>query len=319
MIKEWGRGSPLIVAEISCNHMGIERNAHALVEAAALAGADAVKFQLFDPDCMAAPLGSSAHVLSSGPWEGFSLWDLYNRAKTPREWLPALYERAEALALMPFCSVFNVQDIEFLESINNSVYKIASPEAEMIDLVEACLWTGKPVFVSEGVTDYWQGHSGITSLACVSEYPTKADSYGFLRHKGLKTEWGLSDHSRDVSVWCAAAALGAEVIEAHLMLDGDESRESLDYGHSLTVKEFGMLARAARTAASLSVFAARKPNIEFRRRWCASHALKKGEPLRDNVVALRCRQGMPASADPNRFRATQDINAFDPIEYGMFE
>jgi N-acetylneuraminate synthase len=319
MVKKWGRGEPLIVAEISCNHMGDEELAHELVEAAAMATADAVKFQLFSPGSMAAPLGSEDHVLSSGPWAGLSLWELYERAETPVEWLPALYERARALNLIPFSSVFDPADIPILESLNNPIYKIASPEAEVHDLVNACLDTGKPVFISEGVTTIWRNQGGVTSMACVSQYPAMPDAYGFKHHKDLTSPWGLSDHSRDVSVWCAAAALGAEVIEAHLMLDKREDYTPFDFGHSLTVNEFGMLARAARTAAGLGVFVPRKPDIEFRRRWCASRSLNKGDSLRDNVVALRCRDGMPASADPSEFKASQDIPVFSPIKYGMFE
>src|SRR4051812_14223469 len=104
---------PFIVAEISANHLGSIVRAVELVHAAANAGADAVKFQLFDP----AKMAPADLVIADGPWAGRNARELYAEAMTPREWMPILFEAAHEQGIEAFSSVFDVDGLAYLESI----------------------------------------------------------------------------------------------------------------------------------------------------------------------------------------------------------
>src|SRR5688500_12972458 len=102
-----GPGHPaFIIAEISCNHRGSLEHARQLVHAAKDAGADAVKFQCYVPAEMTVQSDHPAYRMTSGPWAGRTLWDLYTEAHTPREWFPELFELARELGIIAFASVF---------------------------------------------------------------------------------------------------------------------------------------------------------------------------------------------------------------------
>jgi N-acetylneuraminate synthase len=239
---------PFVVAEISCNHLGRKDWALWLIREARDAGADAVKFQLYTPDDMAEKDGPP---LTSGPWAGRTLYDLYTEAMTPRDWFLELFALARECGLIPFTSVFNPADIPFLESLNCPAYKIASAEIGWLDLIQACAATGKPVILSTGMADQGDGEGEITRavdaadlspvalLHCVSAYPTAirdANLWNLKRLRGYPVATvGISDHSLGDIVPIAATALGACVIEKHLMLP---ETHPLDEGHSLTPDQF---------------------------------------------------------------------------------
>jgi len=123
-----------IVAEISGNHGGSIENAYRLIRAASKAGADAVKFQCFDPARLAARRAKRADVLALAG--GVPLIDLYRKIWTPIEWFPSLIHVAGEFALDWFSSVFDPIDVELLESLGCPRYKIAAFE------------TGKPIIMS---------------------------------------------------------------------------------------------------------------------------------------------------------------------------
>src|SRR5690606_5745404 len=159
--------------------------ARALVRAAAEAGADACKFQVYDPADLTLDTDHPAYRLTAGPWAGRTLHELYAEAQTPREWLPELFDLARASGLVPFASVFSLDGLAFLETLDCPAYKIASAEVECAELVEAVAATGKPVILSDGVADEamvlrMAGHvprHHRAILRCVAEYPADAASY----------------------------------------------------------------------------------------------------------------------------------------------
>jgi sialic acid synthase SpsE len=255
---------PFIVAEISANHLGSMARAFRLVDAAKWAGADAVKFQTFtvkglvaDPDA----------VLSSGPWAGRSLGDLYAEAMTPRSWHQPLFEYARSISIEPFSTPFTPDDVDFLEELGCPRYKIASFELVDHELISYATRTGKPMVMSTGMATEWEigdavhaarGCQDLTLLKCTSAYPaTPADAnlaagaalggYTFGRI-AMGTKWGLSDHTLGIAVPVAATALGAVMIEKHLTLRRKDGGP--DAAFSLEPEEFKAMVDACRDAAA---------------------------------------------------------------------
>lgn len=245
--RDIGRGQPpYIVAEMGANHAGSLDLAQGIIRAASVAGADAVKIQVYDPAKLAAARGGADKVLASGLWAGRSLGDLYHAAHTPREWLPALFKTAEVEGITLFASVFEPEDVDALEAFDCPAYKIASAEIARTDLIRHAAATGKPLIISTGMGD---GHDVSAALAaaygtdvallhCVSEYPCpmrRANLRRILDMRyvyGPKVEIGYSDHTAVPAAAVAAVALGASIIEVHV--EGSWSRMGLDAAFALT-------------------------------------------------------------------------------------
>jgi len=269
----------LIVAEISCSHEGDYSKALQLIDAAADAKADYVKFQLFTPDDMTLDSDDPRFTLQSGPWKGRKLYDLYAEAMTPREWFPDLFAYAREKGIKPFTTVCNPNDIEFLESLDCPMYKVASAELPWLDLVRACAEPGKPVVLSTGMaTDNEIGNAvwaarptcnTVYPMHCVSGYPTPVEQMRLGRMDDLKV-WGrvgLSDHSRGSLAATLAVALGAEMIEKHIMLPWPN--KSLDRDFALEPAEFRSFVhdvRQAEKALAPSACPAEEHSHGFKRR-----------------------------------------------------
>lgn len=246
---------PFIIAEVSANHNGSIDRALQIVQEAAKAGADAVKFQTFMPENMAIP----EYILENGPWEGRGLISLYEEGQTPYEWHEELFGYASQLGLIPLSSPFDSNSVEFLDSIGCQMYKIASFELVDLDLVGQVSRTGKPVIMSTGVSDHHEiraavaiarknGCEDLTLLHCVSSYPTPIEDVNLRTMEALKRfgcKVGISDHTMGTTVSVAATALGAEVIEKHLTLRRVDG--GLDSGFSMEPDEFKLLVDDCRT------------------------------------------------------------------------
>jgi sialic acid synthase SpsE len=135
-----------IVAEIGGNHGGKLENALRLIEAAADAGADAVKFQCFEPYPLAFRRAKNPQVLALAGNQ--TLVDLYTQIHTPKAWFPLLIEHAKKNRLAWFSSVFSPEDVDFLEWFDCPRYKISAFEMLDTDIIEAVKETGKPIVLS---------------------------------------------------------------------------------------------------------------------------------------------------------------------------
>lgn len=265
--REIGPGHPIfIVAELSCNHAGSLQKAHQLVEAAANAGADAIKLQTFEPAALAEKRdfgGFGQQALIGTPWEGRSLLDLYTEAHTPREWHGELFAHAASLGMIGFSSAFSEEAVYFLAHIAGSpTIKLSAYEDQDRGLWTAALTSGLPVIAS--VKPYFDASKlreqiGTTPsdqlalLHCVSKYPARCEdmslSPSLKRLAALGHVYGLSDHTVCPDTAILAVALGASVIEVHLMLYGqDYEKPPLDAGHSWVPRGFDDLVRAIRHA-----------------------------------------------------------------------
>lgn len=251
---------PWIIAEISANHLGSFDRALKLIDVAEKAGADAVKFQLYDPDKMA-PEG---YFLQDGPWKGRGARDLYREAMTPAEWFEDLFHYARARGIEPFSSVFDLEGLELLERLGCERYKIASFELVDERLIRAVAKTGKQVILSTGMATFeeianavcWvrlsQGSQAQPMvLKCTSGYPAPIAEANLAAMADLREKLGcpigLSDHTPGYAVAVAATALGAEVIEKHLTLARADGGP--DAAFSMEPLEFDLMVTNCRMAA----------------------------------------------------------------------
>ena len=278
-----------IVAEIGASHGGSLENALSLVDKAAEAGADAVKFQCFEAEQMAIP----GYVIQSGPWMGRGLIDLYRDAQTPKEWFPHLYARAKEKSLVAFASPFHADDVEFLQSIGNPIYKIASFELVDLELISLVASTNRPVFISTGMADQNEierailaaGKCDLTLLYCVSAYPTPLNKVNLLTMQALAEygKFGLSDHSLGSVVPVCATALGASVIEKHICLD----RDCLDGGFAMLPGEFRSMVDSVRDASKILGAPRFGGDKTLRRSMYWARDIAKGETITRDMIDVK--------------------------------
>ncbi len=246
----------LYIAEVSANHLGSLARAKEIVSSAAAAGATAVKFQTYTAETMTLDLDKFSVKEDHPLWGGRRLYDLYQEACTPWSWHKELFDLARSLNVVPFSSPFDVSAIEFLESLNASMYKIASLETGDHRLIRAAAETGKPLIISTGATEWEEicelvevvratGNQDLTLLVCTSSYPSDPRESHVSRMKTLRDHFGckvgLSDHTLGTGVSLAAIALGASAIEKHLTLRRSDG--GADGAFSMEPEEFANLVR----------------------------------------------------------------------------
>ncbi len=246
---------PFIIAEMSGNHNQSLERALAIVDAAAEAGAHALKLQTFKADDMTLDIAAGEFMANpDGPWRGKTLHAVYRLAETPWEWHAPLFERCRERGLVPLSSPFSSAAVDFLESLDCPAYKIASFENTDTRLIRHAAATGKPLIISTGMATLAEldecvrtareaGCANLVLLKCTSSYPAEpADSH--LRtiphmRELFACEVGLSDHTLGIGAAVASVALGATVIEKHFTLSRAEG--GVDAAFSLEPDEFARL------------------------------------------------------------------------------
>lgn len=234
--------TPRLVAEISNAHNGSFDRALRLIAAAKVAGCDFVKLQCYTPDELVALRGDG---LAPEPWgsDGWTMHNLYEHARTPLAWFPALFAYAHQLQIPMFSSVFGPESLDVLESCGCQAYKIARLDNQHQSLIEMCRATGKPVIVSADILAGGYPTNNIL-LACPPGYPqTQLDlrSYDFRDMGGTD---GFSYHGTDPLAPVIAASCGAALIEFHLHLKDEPS--ALETNISLTEVDAFWMAQSIR-------------------------------------------------------------------------
>lgn len=254
---------PFIIAELSGNHDQSLDKALAMVDAAAAAGASAIKLQTYTADSMTLDLHHAEFVIqdSNNLWHGKSLYSLYQQAMTPWQWHKPLFEYANQLGLLAFSSPFDLKAVEFLQQLDVPCYKIASFENSDHALLTAVAKTGKPVILSTGMATQAElaesievlranGCRDLILLKCTSHYPADPVDANLLTIPHLAAlfdcQVGLSDHTAGIGVAVASVALGATVIEKHFVLDRAEG--GVDAEFSLQPDEFNALVTECKRA-----------------------------------------------------------------------
>ncbi|MEK7477839.1 MAG: N-acetylneuraminate synthase family protein [Patescibacteria group bacterium] len=240
-----GKNEPVfIIAEIGINHNGDPKIARALIDKAAEAGVDCVKFQMRDLDSL------YGNTSSSNPTENLGtqyLLDVLSKTYLPPEEIFSLFAYAEAKGLFPLCTPFDIASAKRLSDYGVTAYKTGSPDFTNHDLLRAIAARGKAIIVSTGMSDEREikatnwllrrlGAKYIL-LHCNSTYPTLFQDIQLRFMNRLGTAiYGYSGHERGIHVAIAAVARGAKVVEKHITLDRDMAGP--DHKASLLPEEF---------------------------------------------------------------------------------
>lgn len=227
----------LLIAEISANHDRDLAQALALVDVAADAGWDCLKLQTYTADSLT--MKSDHPSMRIDPvWGARTLHELYESAAMPMEFHEPLFTKARDRGLIPFTSVYDPRDLDFLEALGCEVYKIASFEMTYHDLLAATAATGKPIIISTGMANDTEieaalavldakGARDVILLHCCSSYPAPLDEINLSAILGMERTFGrpvgFSDHTIGSLAPLTAVAMGAVAIEKHYTNDPDRS------------------------------------------------------------------------------------------------
>ncbi len=248
-------GSPCrIVAELGTSHNGSLDRAFRLVDAAAEAGADAVKLQFVIADEILHPLTGEVEL----PGGKVHLYERFKTLEKPPEFYREIKTYAESNGLLFLCTPFGIESARILKSLGCPVLKIASPELNHVPLLRKAASYGLPLILSTGVSTLGDIERAlritgrnVVLLHCVTAYPAPEEEYNLRLIPNLRNIFfvsvGLSDHSRDpVLVPAAAAALGASLVEKHFTLS--RNGDGLDDPIALLPEEFHRMVEAIRRA-----------------------------------------------------------------------
>lgn len=298
---------PFIIAEMSGNHNQSLNRAMELVEAAAKSGVHALKLQTASPDGLTLNVDHPDFLIDDpdSPWAGRNLYELYKEAVTPWEWHKPIFDRCNQLGLTVFSSPFELSAIDLLEELDAPCYKIASFELVDLPLIRKAAATGKPLIMSTGMASVsdihdavqaakGKGNDNIILLKCTSSYPATAADANIATIPHLREMFGLqvglSDHTLGIGVSCAAAALGATVIEKHFTLRREDG--GVDSTFSLEPQEFAALVEETERAwASVGKVvyggaAVEQKSLKFRRSLYIAEAMSEGEILTERNLRI---------------------------------
>lgn len=308
-------GQCFVIAELSGNHDNSLKKALAIVDAAAGAGAHAIKLQTYTADTMTLDLDQGEFFISDPKslWLGQSMHALYQQAHTPWEWHAPIMERANQKGILCFSSPFDESAVDFLETLDVPAYKIASFECIDLTLIRKAASTRKPLIISTGMASIAEiaeavdaarsaGCEDLVLLKCTSTYPASPENSNLLTIPHMRDlfqcEVGLSDHTMGIGVSTAAVALGATVIEKHFTLSRADG--GVDSAFSLEPHEMAALvAETQRAAQALGQIhygptEAERNAVRRRRSLYVAEDLKAGDILNStNLRRIRPGLGLP--------------------------
>lgn len=314
--REIGLGSPpFIIAEMSGNHNQSLERALALVEAAAAAGAHALKLQTYTADTITIDVKADGFVVADldNLWAGATLHHLYQLAHTPWEWHAPIFKRSRELGMLAFSTPFDESAVDFLETLDVPCYKIASFENIHLPLIRKAAATGKPLIISTGMASIAElddavraareaGCERLVLLKCTSTYPASPENTHIRTIPHMRElfgcEVGLSDHTMGTGVAVASVALGASVIEKHFTLrradGGVDSTFSLEPEEMCALVTESHRAWQALGQVTYGPTEVEKASMIYRRSLYVVRDIQAGEIFtRENVRAIRPGNGLP--------------------------
>ncbi|MCY8520791.1 pseudaminic acid synthase [Bacillus atrophaeus] len=305
---------PFIIAEMSGNHNQSLERAFNIIEAAAKAGAHALKIQTYTADTMTLNINTKDFTIedNNSLWSGSTLYTLYQQAYTPWEWHKPIFDKCRELGMIPLSTPFDESAVDFLEDLGVPIYKIASFENTDIPLIKKVAATGKPIIISTGMATVAEidetiraakeaGCKELILLKCTSTYPASPENTNISTIPHMKElfncQVGLSDHTMGTGVAVASVALGATVIEKHFTLSradgGVDSAFSLE-PHEL--KELVIETERAWQALGQITYGPtdkEKASLKFRRSIYVKKDIKAGEIFtKENIKVVRPGYGL---------------------------
>ncbi|PWK16173.1 pseudaminic acid synthase [Tumebacillus permanentifrigoris] len=332
---------PFIIAEMSGNHNQSLERALEIVEAAAQAGAHALKIQTYTADTMTLDLEEGEFFINdpNSLWKGTSLYKLYQEAYTPWEWHKAIFDRCRELGMIGFSTPFDETAVDFLESLDVPCYKIASFENTDLPLIRKVAATGKPMIISTGMATVADldktvravreaGCEHLVLLKCTSTYPATPENTNILTIPHMSElfniQVGLSDHTMGVGVAVASVALGATVVEKHFTLRRADG--GVDSAFSLEPEEMQALVveteRAWQSLGRVTYGATKKEqdSLKYRRSLYITEDIKEGDVLtKGNLRAIRPGLGL----SPEHYelalgkRVSRDVKRGTPLSWDL--
>ena len=333
-----------VIAEAGSNHNRDLDTAKRLIDAAAEAKADAVKFQTYTAEGLYSRKTPNPSYLKKGSLlkDQETVWELIKRVEIPWEWHQELAEHTASAGLHFLSSPFEEAAVDLLESVKVPAYKIASYEITHLPLIEYAAKTGKPLLISTGMASLADieraldvangaGCDQVALLHCAINYPPRFDDLNLRAIQTLAGAFqvpvGWSDHTMGHSADVAAVTLGACLVEKHYTLSRDQ--EGPDHAFALEPDELAAMVTAIReTEASLGSSVKRVTEAETemfrigRRSLVAARDLPAGTVLqRDDIAVKRPGYGIQVyeMATVIGRRVAEPIEADEILQWPMLD
>jgi N-acetylneuraminate synthase len=333
--------APFIIAEMSGNHNQSLDRALSIVDAAADAGAHALKLQTYTADTITLNVrGGNFEISDSNSlWKGKNLHDLYAQAYTPWEWHAPIMARARDRGMQCFSSPFDETAVDFLVGLDVPAFKIASFENNHLPLIKRAAATGKPLIISTGMATIAEldeavraaratGCKDLILLKCTSTYPATPQNSNIQTIPHMSAlfgcQVGLSDHTMGVGVAVAAVAHGATVVEKHFTLRRADG--GVDSAFSLEPEEMNSLvmeterAWQALGAVTYGPTEAERKSLVFRRSIYVAREIHAGEVFTtENIRIVRPGQGLPPRDFPAVLgrKSNRDLPVGTPMSWEL--
>lgn len=308
-----------IIAEAGVNHNGDFDLACKLIDLAADAGADIVKFQTSIPEAHISKFAPKANYQKVTTGNDGNQLKMINKIRMPQEHLPALKAHCEKRGIMFWCTAFDVRSVELLHNMDLHIWKIPSGEVTNVPYLRKVASYGEPIIMSTGMATLGEvdnaldilekagaPRSLVTLLHCTTEYPACLDDVNLNAMSVMKAAFpgiagiGYSDHTPGIEISVAAAALGASVIEKHFTLD--KNMEGPDHKASMSPEELYSLVKSIRNVERALGNGIKKPApeemanaIAARKSLVAARDIAKGEVFTaENMTTKRPGSGISA-------------------------
>ena len=302
-----------VIAELSANHGGKLQIALDTIKAAKEIGANAIKIQTFTADEHTLDCDKDDFIVKGGTlWDGRKIYDLYDEAHLPWEWHKPIFDYAKEIGITCFSAPVSKKSVDFLETFDVPIYKIASFEITDYELIRYMASKGKPIILSTGIATIEEiqdavdicrseGNNDIIVLKCTSAYPAPLEEANLKMIPNIAETFnvvsGFSDHTLGITAPIAAVTLGAKVIEKHFILDKSIGGPDADF--SLDKKEFSEMIQAVRDTEKLigridySLTKKKKHSRRFSRSLYVAKDIQKGEVFtEENIRSVRPGYGM---------------------------
>jgi N,N'-diacetyllegionaminate synthase len=337
-----GPGSPVwIIAEAGVNHNGDPSLAFELVRAAASAGADAVKFQLFRAEDVVTAAAPKARYQLETTDPGESQFEMLKSLEVPRNTYPELMREASSLGIEFLCTCYSPAEIDFLDDMGVPAFKFASALIIELPLIRRAAEKGRPVLLSTGMATMTEVRDAVRAveesgadvalLQCTTDYPADPADANLRAIDTLVEEFrvpvGYSDHTLGDVTTLAAVACGATFIEKHLTLDNMMSGP--DHVASLEPSAFAEMVRRVREVEAALGTGKKEPTsrelenaLTMRRSLVAAQTIPAGTAITAELVtAKRPASGLPPSALETIVgaRARVDIPANAPLTLDLLD
>lgn len=303
-----------VIAEAGVNHNGSPEIARRMIDAAAAAGVDAVKFQTFKADSLVRKdAKKAAYQQNNAADKSESQYEMLRKLELTEALHRELIDYCKTKEIMFLSTPFDIDSIGMLVDCGIPVMKVPSGEITNYPYLREIARTGKPVIMSTGMCELQEvkaavqvlkesGSSEITLLHCNTEYPTPMQDVNLRAMCTLREELGLpvgySDHTRGIEVPVAAAAMGAVVIEKHFTLD--RNMEGPDHKASLEPEELCAMVQAIRNIETALGDGVKRPSASemknrdvARKSIVAKTNIRKGDVFtEENLTAKRPGNGI---------------------------